>query len=89
MHQCLYGRLCDTFIEDSKAIIQHGSGQDKRSALDTLYTALQSRLAMIHPFMSFLTEELWQRLHRRPRDTTASIQDGRRRSPCPTPFPDE
>ncbi len=28
---------------------------------------------MIHPFMPFLTEELWQRLPRRPKDTTPSI----------------
>ena len=28
---------------------------------------------MIHPFMPFLTEELWQRLPRRPDDTTPSI----------------
>lgn len=28
---------------------------------------------MIHPFMPFLTEELWQRLPRRPGDRTISI----------------
>ena len=28
---------------------------------------------MIHPFMPFLTEELWQRLPRRPEDSTPSI----------------
>jgi valyl-tRNA synthetase len=28
---------------------------------------------MIHPFMPFLSEELWQRLPRRPSDTTPSI----------------
>jgi valyl-tRNA synthetase len=28
---------------------------------------------MIHPFMPFLTEELWQRLPRRPNDPTPSI----------------
>ena len=28
---------------------------------------------MLHPFMPFLTEELWQRLPRRPGDKTPSI----------------
>lgn len=28
---------------------------------------------MIHPYMPFLTEELWQRLPRRPGDSTPSI----------------
>lgn len=73
IYQYFYGNLCDTFIENSKAIIQHGNRQEKRSALDTLYTALESGLLMMHPFMPFLTEELWQRLPRRPGDTTPSI----------------
>jgi valyl-tRNA synthetase len=38
-----------------------------------LYTALENALTMIHPFMPFLTEELWQRLPRRPSDETRSI----------------
>jgi valyl-tRNA synthetase len=41
--------------------------------MDTLYTALEGGLTMIHPFMPFLTEELWQRLPRRPGDATPSI----------------
>lgn len=41
--------------------------------MDTLYIALEGALTMIHPFMPFLTEELWQRLPRRPGDTTPSI----------------
>lgn len=73
IYQYLYGNLCDTFIENSKVIIQYGSQQEKRSALDTLYTALESGLLMMHPFMPFLTEEMWQRLPRRPGDTTPSI----------------
>lgn len=28
---------------------------------------------MLHPYMPFLTEELWQRLNRRPEDSTPSI----------------
>ncbi|KAH0536755.1 hypothetical protein FGG08_006393 [Glutinoglossum americanum] len=59
--------------ENSKAIIQDGTEEEKRSAKDTLYTALEGALTMIHPFMPFLTEELWQRLPRRPNDSTPSI----------------
>lgn len=68
-----YNNLCDVFIENSKAILQDGTPEEKRSALNTLYTALDGALTLIHPFMPFLTEELWQRLPRRPRDTTKSI----------------
>ena len=69
----IYDNLCDVYIENSKAIIQEGSEQEKRSAMDTLYTTLEGALLMIHPFMPFLSEELWQRLPRRQGDTTPSI----------------
>ena len=72
-YQYWYDNLCDVYIENSKAIIRDGSDEEKRSAIDTLYTALEGALCLIHPFMPFLTEELWQRLPRRPNDTTKSI----------------
>jgi len=65
--------LCDVYIENSKAIISKGTPDEKLSALNTLYTALEGGLTLIHPYMPFVTEELWQRLPRRPEDMTPSI----------------
>jgi valyl-tRNA synthetase len=65
--------LCDVYIENSKSIIRDGTEEEKQSALNTLYTALEGALTLIHPFMPFLTEELWQRLPRRPNDKTPSV----------------
>lgn len=45
----------------------------KKSAQQTLYTCLDHGLRLIHPIMPFVTEELWQRLQRRPNDSTPSI----------------
>jgi valyl-tRNA synthetase len=73
IYQYWYNQLCDVYIENSKAILQDGTPEEKRSAIDTLYTALEGALTMIHPYMPFLTEELWQRLPRRPDDKTPSI----------------
>ncbi|KAH9205520.1 valyl-tRNA synthetase-like protein [Leptodontidium sp. 2 PMI_412] len=73
IYQYWYNYLCDVYIENSKAILQDGTPEEKRSARDTLYTALESGLTLIHPFMPFLTEELWQRLPRRLDDKTPSI----------------
>ncbi|KAI5861848.1 tRNA synthetases class I-domain-containing protein [Durotheca rogersii] len=73
VYQYWYNHLCDVYIENSKALIQDGTEEEKRSAVDTLYTALDNALRLIHPFMPFLTEELWQRLPRRPGDETPSI----------------
>ena len=71
-HYC-YNELCDVYIENSKTIIQDGSPEESHSAQQTLYTALEGGLTLLHPFMPFLTEELWQRLPRRPDDNCPSI----------------
>lgn len=73
IYQYWYTNLCDVYIENSKALILDGSPAEQESAKQTLYTVLEGGLTMIHPFMPFLTEELWQRLPRRPNDSTPSI----------------
>ncbi|KAK3713210.1 hypothetical protein LTR37_008643 [Vermiconidia calcicola] len=73
LHRYWLYELCDVYIENSKSIIRDGTEEERRSAIDTLYTALESALTMMHPVMPFLTEELWQRLPRRPNDKTKSI----------------
>ncbi|MCL7046507.1 hypothetical protein MKW94_009913 [Papaver nudicaule] len=57
-------QLCDVFIE---AIKPYFMGDDKFSeersaARDTLWICLDNGLRLLHPFMPYVTEELWQRL---------------------------
>lgn len=73
VYNYIYGELCDVFIENSKPIIQDGTKEEAESALQTLYSALEAALLLIHPFMPFVTEELWQRLPRRAEDKTRSV----------------
>ena len=47
--------------------------ETRKSAQQTLYTCLDNGLRLLHPFMPFVTEELWQRLPRRPNDATPSV----------------
>ena len=49
----------------------------RKSAQQTLHTCLDYGLRLLHPFMPFVTEELWQRLPRIPNDTTPSIMVSR------------
>lgn len=65
--------LCDVYIENLKSLIQDGSEAQKKSAQDTLFTCIDGALRMIHPFMPFLTEEMWQRLPRRATEKATSI----------------
>lgn len=73
IYRYLWDDLFGVYIENSKTIILDGTPEEARSAKDTLYTALETGLRLISPFMPFLTEELWQRLPRRPGDDTISI----------------
>ncbi|KAK3027465.1 hypothetical protein RJ639_041071 [Escallonia herrerae] len=65
-------QLCDVFIE---AIKPYFTSKDpnfvsaRSSAQDTLWVCLDNGLRLLHPFMPFVTEELWQRLPS-PKDNT-------------------
>ncbi|KAF6762787.1 valine-tRNA ligase [Ephemerocybe angulata] len=66
--------LCDVYIEAMKPMTDaNAPASVKVSAQQTLYTCLDYGLRLLHPFMPFVTEELWQRLPRRPNDPTPSI----------------
>ncbi|QPG73509.1 valine--tRNA ligase [Brettanomyces nanus] len=69
--------LCDIYIENSKYLILEGTEEQKKSARDTLYTCIDSALRMIHPFMPFITEEMWQRLPKRSTETAVTIVKAR------------
>ncbi|KAJ0121319.1 valyl-trna synthetase [Diaporthe amygdali] len=73
VYHYIYANLCDVYIENSKGLIQDGTKEQAESALQTLYSSLEAGLLLIHPFMPFVTEELWQRLPRRPDDKTKSV----------------
>ncbi|KAJ6513801.1 tRNA synthetases class I-domain-containing protein [Mycena vitilis] len=66
--------LCDVYIEVMKPMMDEATPIiARKSAQQTLYTCLDHGLRLLHPFMPFVTEELWQRLPRRPNDLTPSI----------------
>ncbi|WEW58437.1 valyl-tRNA synthetase [Emydomyces testavorans] len=74
LYQYWYSQLCDVFIENSKSLLQQDTPVEvQQSAKQTLYTVLEGALTLIHPIMPFVSEELWQRLPRRPGDETISI----------------
>ncbi|CDO68942.1 hypothetical protein BN946_scf185000.g85 [Trametes cinnabarina] len=66
--------LCDVYIEAMKPMTDESASETtKRSSQQTLYTCLDHGLRLLHPFMPYVTEELWQRLPRRPNDSTPSV----------------
>lgn len=58
-------QLCDVFIEVIKPYFTGNDPKftsERRFAQDTLWFCLDTGLRLLHPFMPFVTEELWQRL---------------------------
>ena len=59
IHDFLWNEYCDWYIEMCKVRLRPGDG---RSPLPTLAHVLEKMLRMLHPFMPFVTEEIWTRL---------------------------
>jgi valyl-tRNA synthetase len=73
IHKFWLYELCDVYIEAIKPICEGDDTVKRDSVRQTLYTCLDQGLKLLHPFMPFLTEELYQRLPRRIGDTVPSI----------------
>ncbi len=52
-------RLADELIEDSKAVFAAGDPEAVASRRAVLALLLEDVLALLHPFMPFVTEEIW------------------------------
>lgn len=52
--------LCDVYLEYAKPAIKEGSPSRQALVRHVLYTCVDAGLRLIHPFMPFLTEELFQ-----------------------------
>ena len=59
IHDFLWNEFCDWYIEMSKVRLRT---EDTPSPLPVLAHVLEKMLRMLHPFMPFVTEEIWTRL---------------------------
>jgi valyl-tRNA synthetase len=67
IYNFVWDEFCDWFVEISKPALQRDEGRGTRDEMAevygrTLVTVLETSLRLLHPFMPFVTEELWQRL---------------------------
>jgi valyl-tRNA synthetase len=59
LHTFFWSEFCDWFVEVSKPAIQQGGAAAER-AKQTLWFILEATLRVLHPFMPFISEEIWQ-----------------------------
>jgi valyl-tRNA synthetase len=64
MYQFFWHEFCDWYIEMCKPVLlgKHGDAAELRKAKRVLLEVLDRSLRLLHPFMPFVTEEIWQKL---------------------------
>ncbi|RPH85206.1 MAG: valine--tRNA ligase [Candidatus Rokuibacteriota bacterium] len=63
IYQFLWNDFCDWYLEIAKTTLYRADdAAARRRVQHTLVTTLETTLRLLHPFMPFITEELWQRL---------------------------
>ena len=64
LYQFFWHEFCDWYIEMAKPVLlgKHGSDDDRELAKRVLLEVLDRSLRLLHPFMPFVTDEIWLKL---------------------------
>ncbi|MDO4564860.1 MAG: valine--tRNA ligase [Clostridia bacterium] len=62
IYDFIWSEFCDWYIELAKSALYGGDLEAKRNCVATLIHVLSEELKLLHPFMPFITEELYQQL---------------------------
>ncbi|MCJ7823202.1 MAG: class I tRNA ligase family protein, partial [Armatimonadetes bacterium] len=61
MYEFFWSEFCDWFVEMCKPALRAG-GEEAEAARQSLWFVLERTLRALHPFMPFISEEIWQKL---------------------------
>ena len=62
VYSFFWNDLCDWYIEASKQKLLKGSDEEKNLQISILMDILEKSMRLMHPFLSFITEEIYQKL---------------------------
>jgi valyl-tRNA synthetase len=64
LYEFFWNDYCDWYLEFTKPVLwdEMATAERKRGVYHTLINVLEAALRMLHPYMPFITEEIWQRV---------------------------
>ena len=62
LYQFIWHEYCDWYLELIKPTLQNQASPDAPGTRQTLVDTLETTMRLLHPFMPFLTEEIWHTL---------------------------
>lgn len=62
MYEFFWNDFCDWYVESSKLSLYSGDDAEKDRAVSLIIHVLDESLRLLHPFLSFITEEIYQKL---------------------------
>jgi valyl-tRNA synthetase len=65
IYQYVWHNLADVILEESKKIFIEGSLEEINSRKYILLKILEDSLKIIHPFIPFITEEIWEMIEKK------------------------
>jgi valyl-tRNA synthetase len=75
LYRFTWSEVCDWYIELIKDDLYRGEEHRRTTARYTLWLVLENLLRLLHPFMPFITEEIWQALPGKKTATSIMIAD--------------
>ncbi|MHB8653096.1 MAG: valine--tRNA ligase [Terriglobia bacterium] len=73
VYHFFWHELCDWYLEWVKPEITQTAAEPALATWINLTRVLEAALHLLHPFMPFITEELWHEITRRPREESISL----------------
>ena len=62
IYEFFWNDLCDWYVEATKLSFKNGDEKEKDRAVSVLLNVLEESLRLMHPYIPFVTEEIWSKL---------------------------
>jgi valyl-tRNA synthetase len=75
LYEFVWNEYCDWYLELTKGVMysEQATDAEKAGTQETLINVLDAMLRLLHPFMPFITEEIWQKVST---ITTREVKEG-------------